>query len=71
MKWTKSVFLANLHYAYAQTDGTYKFPNNMEGDMLKQAKREIEQMRLKIKRPSNPALDTDLGRTGEIPRRSA
>jgi hypothetical protein len=38
----KSVFLSNIHYAYAQTDGTYKFPNSQEGDMLKQAKKEIE-----------------------------
>jgi len=38
----KSVFLANLHHAYAQTDGSYVFPNSREGDMLKQAKREIE-----------------------------
>lgn len=38
----QSVFLANLHYFFAQTDGTYKFPNGSEGDLLKQAKREIE-----------------------------
>jgi hypothetical protein len=38
----KSVFLANLHHAYAQTDGSYAFPNSREGDMLKTAKREIE-----------------------------
>lgn len=37
-----SIFLQNLHHAYAQTDGTYAFPNSREGDMLKQAKREIE-----------------------------
>ncbi len=37
-----SVFLSNLHHAYAQTDGTYAFPNTREGDMLKQAKKEIE-----------------------------
>ena len=37
-----SVFLSNLHHAYAQTDGTYKFPNSREGDMLKQAKKELE-----------------------------
>lgn len=39
-----SVFLANLHHAYAQTDGTYKFPNSREGDMLKRAKQEIESL---------------------------
>ena len=38
----KSVFLSNLHYFCAQTDGTYKFPNSAEGDLLKQAKKEIE-----------------------------
>lgn len=38
----KPVFLSNLHHAYAQTDGTYAFPNSREGDMLKTAKREIE-----------------------------
>lgn len=38
----KSVFLANLHHAYAQTDGTYAFPNSREGDMLKRAKLEIK-----------------------------
>lgn len=40
----KTVFLSNIHHAYAQTDGTYAFPNSREGDMLKQAKREIENM---------------------------
>lgn len=38
----KSLFLSNLHYFCAQTDGTYKFPNSAEGDLLKQAKQEIE-----------------------------
>lgn len=37
-----STFLPNLFHAYAQTDGTYAFPNSREGDMLKTAKREIE-----------------------------
>ena len=40
-----SIFLSNIHHAYAQTDGTYKFPNSQEGDMLKQAKKEIEYLR--------------------------
>ena len=40
-----SVFLSNLHHAYAQTDGTYAFPNSLEGDLLKQAKKEIEDLR--------------------------
>lgn len=38
----KSIFLENLHHAYARTDGTYAFPNSREGDMLRTAKREIE-----------------------------
>lgn len=37
-----SIFLSNIHHAYAQTDGSYRFPNSREGDMLKTAKREIE-----------------------------
>ena len=40
----KSVFLSNLHYFFAQTDGTYKFPSSAEGDLLKQAKKEIESL---------------------------
>jgi hypothetical protein len=39
----KSVFLSNLHYFYAQMDGTYAFPNSSEGDLLKTAKKEIEE----------------------------
>ena len=37
-----SVFLPNLHYFLAQTDGTYRFPNSAEGDLLKRAKVEVE-----------------------------
>ena len=37
-----SVFLANLHYAFAQTDGTYQWPRGVVGDLLKQAKAELE-----------------------------
>jgi hypothetical protein len=40
-----SIFLGNIHHAYAQTDGTYAFPNSREGDMLKQAVRELASMR--------------------------
>ena len=40
----KSVFLSNLHHAYARTDGTYAFPNSREGDMLKRAKTEVERL---------------------------
>lgn len=37
-----SVFLRNIHYFYAQTDGSYAWPKGAVGDLLKQAKREIE-----------------------------
>ena len=40
-----SIFLGNIHHSYAQTDGTYAFPNSREGDMLKQAVRELAAMR--------------------------
>ena len=38
----ESIFLDHLKHAYMQTNGTYKFPNSREGDMLKQAKKELE-----------------------------
>jgi len=41
---SKSVFLSNLHYFYAQTDGSYAIPNSAEGDLLKTAKKEIEEL---------------------------
>ena len=37
-KWD-SVFLSNLHYFYAKTDGTYEFPNSKDGDLLKQKRK--------------------------------
>jgi hypothetical protein len=37
-----SVFLANLKYFFGKTDGTYEYPKGAVGDLLKQAKREIE-----------------------------
>lgn len=40
-----SVFLSNLHHAYGRTDGTYAIPNSREGDLLKQARREVEELR--------------------------
>jgi hypothetical protein len=43
-----SIFLSNIHHAYAQTDGTYAFPNSNEGDMLKQAKKEIEALQREL-----------------------
>lgn len=39
---TQSRFLLDLHYFFAQTDGTYAIPNSSVGDLLKQAKKEIE-----------------------------
>lgn len=39
---TGSVFLANLHYFFGQTDGTFAWPKGSVGDLLRQAKREIE-----------------------------
>lgn len=44
----KSVFLSNLFYFYAKTDGTYAFPNSSEGDLLKTAKKEIEEYEKEI-----------------------
>ncbi|MHB9102439.1 MAG: hypothetical protein ACYC2E_13090 [Sulfuricella sp.] len=40
-----SAFQQAAHHAYAQTDGTYAWPNSREGDMLREAKREIEVLR--------------------------
>ena len=37
-----SVFLSNLHYFFAKTDGSYDIPNTADGDLLKQAKKELE-----------------------------
>lgn len=45
----KFVFLSNLFHAYAQTDGSYAFPNSREGDMLRQAKREVEALEAELK----------------------
>lgn len=41
----RSIFLENAHYFFAQTDGTYKWPDGALGDLLKQAKKEIEEFR--------------------------
>lgn len=54
-----SAFLANLHHMCAQTDGTYRFPNSREGDMLKTAKREIEQLRSALSRVKQQTKDYD------------
>lgn len=42
---SESIFLQNVHYFFGQTDGTYAWPEGSVGDLLKQAKREIEQLR--------------------------
>lgn len=44
----KSTFLSNLHHFCAQTDGSYDFPNSQEGDLLKTAKKEIEELNQQI-----------------------
>lgn len=44
-----SAFQQAVHHAYAQTDGSYAWPNSREGDMLREAKREIENLRSAIK----------------------
>ena len=54
-----SVFLSNLHYFYAQTDGTYRIPKTPDGQLLKRAKKEIEslmQENSKIKNELNDLL---------------
>ena len=52
-----SVFLENLHHAYAQTDGCYCFPNSREGDMLKRAKAEIEALTAKEQKLARAARE--------------
>ena len=47
-KQTGSIFLLTLHHAYAQTDGTYAWPNSREGDMLRQGMREVEHLRAEL-----------------------
>jgi|TARA_R110000772_G_scaffold85256_2_gene179309 hypothetical protein len=39
-----SVFKPNCHHAYAQIDGMYNWPNSHEGDLLKQAYKEITEL---------------------------
>lgn len=41
---TASAFQQAIHHAYAQTDGSYKWPNSREGDMLREAKKEVDQL---------------------------
>lgn len=42
---SNSLFLQNLSYFFEQTDGSYKYPVGSVGDLLKQAKKEIEEFR--------------------------
>lgn len=52
----KSLFLSNLHYFFGKTSGVYEFPNSVEGDLLKQAKKEIEELhkQIELARLENP-----------------
>lgn len=43
-----SIALGHMHHAYAQTDETYTFPNSREGDILKQSKKEIEELEAQV-----------------------
>ena len=61
-----SIFLSNIHHAYAQTDGTYKFPNSQEGDMLKQAKKEIEELQNWKKQQTSVESEWDAQKVGKI-----
>jgi len=38
-----SIFLSNCHHAFAKTDGSMDWPNSLEGDLLKQAHKEIKE----------------------------
>jgi len=49
MNPSDSIFLSNIHHAFAQTNGDYAFPNSLEGDLLKRAKFEIEELQQKVK----------------------
>jgi hypothetical protein len=40
----ESVFLTNLAYFFRKTDGSDGLPNSLEGDLLKRAKLEIEEL---------------------------
>ena len=43
-----SPFQQAIHHAYAQTDGAYCWPNSREGDMLREAKREIDALHKEV-----------------------
>ena len=44
----RSIFLLGVHHAYAQTDGTYAWPNSREGDLLRQGMKEVEHLRAQL-----------------------
>ncbi len=46
---SSSSFLQDVHHDFAQTDGTYAWPNSRDGDMLKKAKKEIESLMAETK----------------------
>jgi hypothetical protein len=48
-EFNSSAFLSHLHHQYALSDGTYSWPNSRDGDMLRQAKFEIEMLHAKLK----------------------
>lgn len=56
------IFLSNLFHAYAQTDGTYNWPNSREGDMLKHAQRVVKQL-IDIRKESNLPKCLQCGKT--------
>ncbi len=43
-----SPFMMGIHHAYAQTDGSYMWPNSREGDLLREAKKEIEALQRRL-----------------------
>ena len=47
-KMNNSAFLQGIHHAYAQVDGSYAWPNNREGDLLRAAKAEIEALSMSL-----------------------
>lgn len=56
-----SIFLQNAHYFFGQTDGTYAWPAGTVGDLLKQAKLEIEQLRAAL--PTTPDIRSQCSAT--------
>lgn len=45
-----SPFLQGVDHSYLQTDGTYMWPNSREGDLLREAKKEIDELRKELRR---------------------